>query len=443
MFRYLARAVWVVVFSVFFTVISTEVSAEPLTCECHRKIPEDKDVSYARRCFEFVVVNKCANADINAVVKAFRDDKELLDAWQKDIEKKCEQENMKALCVDKNRYADVEARMKIRSCDCADSVTEDDLEGAAECLSFIDDKKNKCCPAEQKAECGAEEQRARLVRLLTKATTQLNEELDNLRKAILSTSTTKDERAKKVKELNEKLRLQAAIPDYVREREGAAIKGFEDYGRHFVSFNLGYEYVSMGDLFSSGNARLGFQVYRIWGKPTGRNAGFKLYGPHIFADVELTTSGEQRVQSDSGAQAKAEDALEFGIGLFAPFYREDVADKGTPLYDHIGLLFTAGGRKTDSVGDLDHRFYGGLRFSLSPQTYVDMLVGETESLVSPRLELRGQVAMPGFMSNTNFHVGAIGNFGTDEASTRAGADVIRIYVLWNVRFDEVQSLWKN
>ena len=55
-----------------------------------------------------------------------------------------------------------------------------------------------------------------------------------------------------------------------------------------------------------------------------------------------------------------------------------------------------------------------MRFALNPEFYGDILYGETDSLRSRRVELRGQLPLFQLASGSRLYLGAIGNFGIDD-----------------------------
>lgn len=87
---------------------------------------------------------------------------------------------------------------------------------------------------------------------------------------------------------------------------------------------------------------------------------------------------------------------------------------------------------------MDHRIYGGLRFQINPELFTDFLVGETQSLDTLRLEVRGQIPVHRFENGSRLFLGAVGNFGLNNAEERQrDKDLVKIYLSWNIDFKTI------
>lgn len=239
-------------------------------------------------------------------------------------------------------------------------------------------------------------------------------------------------------------------------------ENFEDTEEWFFRFDAGVEYVTIKDALERGFARAGLTAYTRFGgtRLTEDDAGWDLrrYGFHQKVRVELGNSGELCFSSTSNAFEKCDDkpldtttttvqpeeAINVDVDLFWPMFRS--VPKNSSYYRaYFGPVGSFGGRKTDSLEQIEYRYYGGFRISSGPGSFADILYGRTQSLRSDRLEIRTQVPMPGFSPGlSRIYLGAIGNFGVgEERKSRrlpdrriqlAEPDVIRIFLAWNVDF---------
>jgi len=240
--------------------------------------------------------------------------------------------------------------------------------------------------------------------------------------------------------------------------------GFQDYRRFFANFTAGYEFVNVRNASDKGFPRLGFLVqYRYFGKGTPetecrRFGGYGLM--HSFAAL-LTNSAEQSVslpgtaaeepptegEGAAAAETEISRALEVETTLFWPWWR--TAKKPDESHrSHFGPLFLIGGKLPVDATQLDARYYGGWRAAMSPEQYADFLVGRTEGLRSLRAEVRGQLPVKRFDNGSRLFLGAIGNFGLDhekhgrpddEGVIVPEADVVRVYLVWHIDFEDAVS----
>jgi len=250
--------------------------------------------------------------------------------------------------------------------------------------------------------------------------------------------------------------------------------GFDDYSDHFYGFHLGFEYATLTDVLGeSALPRTGFLVTtRFRGSaPQERIGVSKRYGSHLILQAQLTSSGEEKIvlepESDVGdgdggdgdgedetASADTEEpqqSLEFELAWFKPFYSSWATTKeGRRLRHKTGLIFAVGGRKSDEISEADRRIYGGVRFALSPELFGDILYGDTHSLRSRRIELRGQLPIFKLSKGSRLYLGAIGNFGIDgereeilaEDGTvlrAAEPDSIRVYLSFETNVQDLFS----
>ena len=272
----------------------------------------------------------------------------------------------------------------------------------------------------------------------------------------LETKAALIENIKKVSERAQKLR------GAVNVNTSKWQENFEDTEEWFFRFDAGVEYVTVKDTLDRGFARAGLTAYTRFGgtRLTEDDAGWDLrrYGFHQKVRVELGSSGELCFSSKANTfekcddkpmdttttTAKPEEAINVDVDLFWPMFRS--VPKNSSYYRaYFGPIGSFGGRKTDSLEQIEYRYYGGFRISSGPGSFADILYGRTQSLRSDRLEIRTQVPMPGFSPGlSRIYLGAIGNFGVgDERKARrlpdrriqlAEPDVIRIFVAWNVDF---------
>ncbi len=231
---------------------------------------------------------------------------------------------------------------------------------------------------------------------------------------------------------------------------------FDDYNQFFFNFMAGYESSTVKTIFEKGYPRAGFMVYmKHWdSEVTDGYSGWYLpvyHSLHHAFTAQITSSAEQDIKIDttkSPDTTGTKNALEFEMLFFSPIYRFERLNWGK-LWEYAGPIAIIGGKKTDDDRRINLRVYRGIRFATSPEHYADIMVGETADLKSQRIEVRGQLPVYKFDGGTRLYLGAIGNFGltkethkvTDKATgtekDEVEADVIRVYLTWNVEFKDI------
>jgi hypothetical protein len=250
-----------------------------------------------------------------------------------------------------------------------------------------------------------------------------------------------DEKAVKaeIKALNKGVITQGADP----------VTEFADYEQWFNKLSMGYEYAGATDAFSKGfpriGAMIGFHYPRQLVPDFASSFHFGGYGVYNMFTIWLTNSGEAtptplaktfistasraaaiRALDTSGdpdtgttgstpKQPTLTRAVEFEYQIFWPWWRNDFQAVNPRLRTTVGPLVVLGARKLDSDTFAHDRVYVGLRNARSPDTFYDFLYGRTGGLVSHRIELRGQYALPlTFKNNARLALGGVGNFGINK-----------------------------
>ncbi|MDH5546296.1 MAG: hypothetical protein OEZ43_11945 [Gammaproteobacteria bacterium] len=209
----------------------------------------------------------------------------------------------------------------------------------------------------------------------------------------------------------------------------------KNYHRHYYSFNVGYEYVSLDTIFQKGFPRAGFVLYRRYGEAPTHREGLALYGLHAIGSLQLGSSAEQDLEG--GASRQVRNTIEVNAELYFPFYHS-VMRLDRSLSDYIGFIFAYGTSKSQLEAHANSRLYGGFRNAFNPETYIDLLVGRTQGLHSKRFELRAHIPVYKFEHGSRIFFGSVFNtalpWEKDETDER---DVYRFYLEWNADFGKI------
>ncbi len=240
----------------------------------------------------------------------------------------------------------------------------------------------------------------------------------------------KTELKTKIEALQNELIDISEVISIPKQKEDLII-GYADYDPFFFKFNLGYEYLTINEMFQDGFPRIGFMVYQ-------RSKGDAIRKIHVFGGARLSNSAEQKIEGDPKEDMGGKSSLEFDLNAYFPFIKTDLREYTA----YLGPVVSIGGRKTDEVDHVDGFYYIGFRSSINPEMYFDILYGKTESLDSQRLEVRAQLPVMRFANGSRLFLGTITNIGIDSKkrnneSGQAEEDVIRIYLSWNVDFSEI------
>lgn len=238
------------------------------------------------------------------------------------------------------------------------------------------------------------------------------------------------------------------------------LQSFDDYDDYFFKFNVGYEFTTVDNTFSSGKPRVDFflyhryRPYQLADKEKGglfdlhTSFAARLAGSEeVKSDIASAngTTGGTSAPGDSGSNFKLgkNESLDYDINVFMPVCKTTTItlDGRNRLYSLIGPLFVYGGKKVDSKNSVDERYYGGLRLAISPETYTDVLYGKTESRSSRRLEVRGQMPIYRKDNGSQVLLGAIANMGVTDRQTDPG-DTVTIYAVWNLDVKDLFNIFK-
>jgi hypothetical protein len=207
----------------------------------------------------------------------------------------------------------------------------------------------------------------------------------------------------------------------------------KNYHKHYYSFNLGYEYVSFDRIFQQGFPRAGFFIYRRYGEAPSVGEGLGWYGVHASGSLQLGSTGEQDVESNSDAKNNIELAAELYVPFFHSIMRLDKS-----LSDYFGVIVAYGTSKSQSEVHANSRLYWGFRNAFNPETYIDLIVGRTQGLKSMRFELRAHLPVYKFENGSRIFFGSTFNtalpWEKDETDER---DVYTFFLEWNADFGRI------
>lgn len=205
------------------------------------------------------------------------------------------------------------------------------------------------------------------------------------------------------------------------------------YYRHYNSFNIGYEYVGLDELFQQGVPRIGFLHYRRFGEAPATRSGLGFYGIHAFGSMQLTSSAEQSISAqDNGIK----NTLIVGISTFIPLFHSSIyVDRS--LSDLTGILINYGAKKNSAREHINSRFYAGVRNAFNPETYIDATYGYTQGLNSSRIEVKAHLPVYRFSHGSRIFFGGTLNMSTPWSPASSDPDVIRFYLEWNADFGKI------
>jgi len=205
------------------------------------------------------------------------------------------------------------------------------------------------------------------------------------------------------------------------------------YFRQYNSFNIGYEYVGLDELFQKGLPRLGFLHYRRFGETPAKKDGFGYYGAHVYGNMQLTSSAEQALNVDDGT---IQNTMVLSVGVFVPFFHSMI-NYNRSLSDLTGVLLTYGAKKNNTLDRVSSRFYAGFRNAFNPETYIDVLLGATQGLTTSRMEVRAHLPVYKFVHGSRIFFGGTLNMSLPLEPQTKDPDVIRFYLEWNADFGKI------
>jgi len=205
------------------------------------------------------------------------------------------------------------------------------------------------------------------------------------------------------------------------------------YYRQYNSFNIGYEYVGLNELFQKGLPRLGFLHYRRFGEIPAKQEGVGYYGVHVFGNMQLASSAEQALNASDGA---IQNTMVLSTGVFVPFFHSMI-NYNRSLSDLTGVLLTYAAKKNNTLERVSSRFYMGFRNAFNPETYIDLLYGTTQGLASSRMEVRAHLPVYKFAHGSRIFFGGTLNMSLPWEARDNDPDVIRFYLEWNADFGKI------
>ena len=207
------------------------------------------------------------------------------------------------------------------------------------------------------------------------------------------------------------------------------------YYRHYSSFNIGYEYVGLNELFQTGLPRIGFLHYRRFGQAPALKEGLGYYGIHAFGNMQLTSSAEQATNT-SAENNNIQNTMVVTAAVFIPFFHSTINSDRT-LSDLTGVLISYGAKKNNTLERVSSRVYTGIRNSFNPETYIDVLFGKTQGLETARMEVRAHLPVYKFVHGSRIFFGGTLNMATPWSEATNDPDVIRFYLEWNADFGKI------
>lgn len=217
------------------------------------------------------------------------------------------------------------------------------------------------------------------------------------------------------------------IPDYKR-----LYVDHNDYGRYFFKLNVGYEYSSISGILRESSPRIGLLIYRHLGRmPYQEEYGFGSYGYQLFANLILSANTDQQISSTTAPEEQQlEDTLGINISIYKPLFRS----RSRPDFSHLsGLILNIGSKQNDETTEFQNQYYIGVRTAMSPEHYLDMMVGRSPGQDSRRLEIRGQMPVATLGAGSRFYIGMLANMGVSNQQEDEN-DVFTVYVSWNIDF---------
>lgn len=243
-------------------------------------------------------------------------------------------------------------------------------------------------------------------------------------------------------------------------------QAWDEFDGFSAKFHVGYEYASIDKAFRKGFPRIGLALYSRLAESKHVDNDNSWYGwdwsPgfHTGLTAQITSSAEQNtsIMNDGSATSSSaiisssssttsddqagKTSLEFEVPFFIPLFSSPNIQIGhkDKLWNYFGMLAAVGGRKTDNDARFDSRFYYGLRIAANPEFFADLLFGTTESLVTKRVEIRGQIPVHKFENDSRLYLGAIVNAAQrgerrkHDLAHKQEADVVRLFISWNVDF---------
>lgn len=238
-------------------------------------------------------------------------------------------------------------------------------------------------------------------------------------------------------------------------------------------FYAGAEFDSVGRIFNKGFPRIGYSNWlRIGGEQipeTHPRSGLGNYARFYEFHALLTSSAEQDVSTLTGAQDSPPNtdpcaagstsadpcvrkAFEVEEKLFWAVYR---TRRHNRIQSYFGPVLTVGAKfvdrndnddaLSDASAHADYRYYFGMHNGFARDAYGEILYGRTRSLHTPRLEVRGEVPVAAWGSDSRLLLGWVANFRAGRAKKRPTddppeRDVFRVYLQYELDFLKLTGL---
>lgn len=242
---------------------------------------------------------------------------------------------------------------------------------------------------------------------------------------------------------------------------------YEDWWIH--TFYAGMEFDSVSTIFNKGFARIGYSnSLHFGGEGTPEShprRGRANYGYFYEFNALLTSSAEQTFKKGFGEKPsdpcspnfEGDDpcvrrALEAENKLFWPMYR---TTRHNRLRHYYGPVVSVGARFIDPPKDgdgkddsihADYRYYVGMHLGFARDGYGEMLFGRTSGLSTRRIEVRGEVPVAHWGTDSRLLLGWSANFRAGHVRSNSDVNVtperdsFRVWVTYNLDFLKLVGL---
>jgi len=236
------------------------------------------------------------------------------------------------------------------------------------------------------------------------------------------------------------------------------------------NFYAGVEFDSVSGIFNNGFARIGYSnSLHVGGENIPEShpvSGVRNYGRYYEFNALLTSSAEQDIKPALGTGTSTDPcapgtestdpclrkALEVEEKLFWPIYRA-ARHGGMRLY--VGPVVAVGAKfvdqkpaadgapleagTPDDSAHADYRYYFGIHSGFGRDLYSEFVYGRTRSLHTARLEVRGEVPVARWGTDSRLLLGWVANFRAGDRGKRPVGDpperdVFRIYLTYDLDF---------
>lgn len=204
-----------------------------------------------------------------------------------------------------------------------------------------------------------------------------------------------------------------------------------DYEHYFFKLSVGYEYTSISKILEESSPRIALLIFSHFGnRPYRDKYGLGYYGFQMFGNLTLSGASEQKQSSSGADEANSTETLGIDVSVFSAILRH----KMRPDLSHqFGPIFSLGAKQTDESKNIRARAYAGVRSTMTPEHYIDALLGRSPGLDSVRLEIRGQLPVVRLKRGSRMFVGTVMNMAVANKQDDE-EDLLTVYFSWNIDF---------